>query len=258
MSFARSIRVVLAVVLVGAVPLVARAQTSTAPQARGAIEGAVFLDADGDTLFDVDESGLAGVRVRLSGEGLSRTDDTDEGGLYRFANLPDGTYTVRVAPQAPYEIADREEYEGLEVEGDNLASVDFALRRTSMSAASQNDATSTATRRATATDEATDEATATARATSVTAASATATDGPATAEATAPAAPTAEPAVVASPEGQATGEMVVTWLPTAAPSQVDGMPQTGIEDLGTGQLLALAVVLLVLVAGLGWGLERRG
>jgi len=51
-----------------------------------------------------------------------------------------------------------------------------------------------------------------------------------------------------------TGEPVATATATDA---VDGMPQTGIEDLGAGSLLAAAMAALLILAGLGWALERR-
>lgn len=44
---------------------------------------------------------VAGVRVRLSGNGLSMVDTTDEGGQFRFDGLPPGSYWVMASGGAP-------------------------------------------------------------------------------------------------------------------------------------------------------------
>ena len=82
-------------------------------------------DANGNGAYDVDEAGVIGVTVRLTGSGEDRSVSTDSGGLYRFADLDDGRYTVTVEPEDPYSAADRTEYENLDVAGDTLTSVDY-------------------------------------------------------------------------------------------------------------------------------------
>jgi hypothetical protein len=277
----------LAGALVAAVPFVARAQTGTPARASGAIEGAVFEDANGNEVFDLDESGVQGVTLRLAGEDLDRTTKTDEGGLYRFAGIQNGTYTVRIDVSDGYTATERTEYEGLEVSGDTLASVDFALR--SEEASDDEPGSLAATDEVTATETTTD--TLAAYSASTTPEPAADTSGEATAEATADGAagdtplPTVDLSAMASanpmaalmatamaltpPAGVAPaqpaygtpmpyGQPGAGTAPPVAPAPVTGqMPQTGVEDLGVGGLLAVAVAVLLALALAGWAVERR-
>tara|TARA_R110002049_G_scaffold2750_2_gene21366 strand:+ start:63783 stop:68864 length:5082 start_codon:yes stop_codon:yes gene_type:complete len=61
------------------------------------ISGNVYNDADGDCVFDANESGIASVRVELydSAGDLVASTQTDANGNYRFTNLSAGTYLVR-------------------------------------------------------------------------------------------------------------------------------------------------------------------
>jgi len=218
MITARNLSLLIVVLLISAAPWVARAETAT-PRSTGAIEGSVYTDTDGDDLFDPDEAGVAAVTVRLTGEDVDRKLTTDNSGLYRFSSVPNGRYTVTVEPESPYRAVERTAYEGLEVEGDTLAGVDFALTTAD--------------------------------------ADATATKAPA---ATATTAPVEATTVVWTPVPAPTESVVVAVAspePTVA-SDVDGMPQTGVEDLGPLPLLAGAIGLLVVLAGAGWALGRRG
>jgi large repetitive protein len=69
-----------------------------ARQSNASIGDLVFVDVDGDGVFDVGtDTGLAGVVVRLTGPGgVDVTDTTDADGLYLFTGLLAGTYTVDV------------------------------------------------------------------------------------------------------------------------------------------------------------------
>jgi hypothetical protein len=287
--------VVLAGLLVGAAPFVARAQTATPAKSSGAIEGAVYNDGNGNDVFDLDESGVQGITLRLQGDGIERTAKTDEGGLYRFVGVPNGTYTVTVDPGDDYTASDRTDYEGLDVSGDTLASVDFALEADSASASATS---ATPTTEASATAPVTDTEAATAIA-----------EPSATVTATVEVAAVVEPAATVAPSMSATTTMgagmvpsglaamatamamyptpaagmpaqgmagmagmatampgMATAMPMGQPSQMviaqpattaGQMPQTGFEDLGGGTLLGAAVVVLLLLAGAGWAMERR-
>ncbi len=65
----------------------------------GQIGDSVWLDVDGDGIFDLGEAGLANVTVELidpaDGSVIAAT-QTDLSGRYLFANLPAGSYNVRV------------------------------------------------------------------------------------------------------------------------------------------------------------------
>ncbi|MGH1505186.1 MAG: SdrD B-like domain-containing protein, partial [Acidimicrobiales bacterium] len=67
-------------------------------QPLGTIGDTVYSDVDGDGTQDAGEPGLAGVTVELlDGTGtVIDTDVTDGSGVYGFADLPAGDYTVRV------------------------------------------------------------------------------------------------------------------------------------------------------------------
>jgi hypothetical protein len=63
------------------------------------ISGVVFFDIDQDGLLGVDEVGLSGWQVQLTGP-ITLTTMTDGNGAYSFPNLDAGTYTVCVIAPA--------------------------------------------------------------------------------------------------------------------------------------------------------------
>lgn len=68
------------------------------------ISGHVFVDRDGDCLFDSDEAPIAGAKVTLydaAGAAVATT-STDASGRYQFRNLKPGTYTLREEQPAGY------------------------------------------------------------------------------------------------------------------------------------------------------------
>lgn len=85
----------------------------------GTIAGRVWHDADQDSVLDLDEEGVPGVRIVLSDIGdasAALTDDdddddndsrrstfTDHDGIYAFHRLPAGVYTVTIAPRVGIE-----------------------------------------------------------------------------------------------------------------------------------------------------------
>jgi len=84
------------------------AYSSTAAASFGSISGQVFQDANHDGMQDSGETGLAGVSVYLdlNGNGLLDSSDpvavTDANGVYTFANVAPGTYSVREMLPAGY------------------------------------------------------------------------------------------------------------------------------------------------------------
>lgn len=68
----------------------------------GTVTGVVFEDLDGDGTLDDAERGLAGVAVRLSGAGSTRTAATAADGRYRFDGVAPGTYTVEETDPAGF------------------------------------------------------------------------------------------------------------------------------------------------------------
>jgi hypothetical protein len=77
-------------------------RTLVAPQPNS-IAGAVYLDTNSNGVYDSSEKPLAGVIVQLTGNGIERTFVTDDQGIYRFTDLPDGTYNVSQEQPAGYE-----------------------------------------------------------------------------------------------------------------------------------------------------------
>lgn len=62
----------------------------------GSIGGVIFEDLDTDGLVGVDETGIVGVQVELSGNGIAPvTTSSSVDGTYRFDGLAAGLYTVR-------------------------------------------------------------------------------------------------------------------------------------------------------------------
>ena len=69
------------------------------------VSGSKFNDANGNGVWDGDESGLAGWTIRLQGgpNNVDRAETTGGDGSYRFANLKPGTYTVSEVQQPDWE-----------------------------------------------------------------------------------------------------------------------------------------------------------
>ncbi|MGE3310188.1 MAG: SdrD B-like domain-containing protein [Limisphaerales bacterium] len=63
-------------------------------QAAGFVSGLVFEDRNGNGSPDAGENGIPNVSIRLSDGATQRTTRTDASGLYRFADVPPGTYTL--------------------------------------------------------------------------------------------------------------------------------------------------------------------
>lgn len=77
-----------------------------APPATGILSGSVYVDGNGNGFRDADEVGLDGVGLLLTGESaigsVQRSALSQDGGLYRFADLPQGTYAIAVADVASH------------------------------------------------------------------------------------------------------------------------------------------------------------
>lgn len=94
----------------------------------GAIEGYVFQDDDGDGILDPEEYGVMAVTVRLVGDGTESSVLTDSSGLYRFEDLPEGTYDILVEPGMVWSIVGRSVFEGVTIEDEELSGLDFGIR----------------------------------------------------------------------------------------------------------------------------------
>jgi hypothetical protein len=76
----------------------------------GSINGAVFVDINGDGIWQADEPPLEGMRVFLDMTGTGEFDATkpmavtDSNGQYQFDGLKPGLYTVRLVPHPLYVI----------------------------------------------------------------------------------------------------------------------------------------------------------
>ena len=80
---------------------------NTDVSALGSLAGKVYLDANGNGVFDDGDSGISGVYITLSGiddrgNTVSLTADTDSLGNYRFANLRPGAYSLTESQPAGY------------------------------------------------------------------------------------------------------------------------------------------------------------
>lgn len=119
-----------AALVLGGLLLAQTAQAAPALQDDGSIRGRVFFDENDDGIFDTDESPVRGVVVRLEDEdGNTETEETSRIGIFRFDDLADGTYTVSVEldeDQADT-YADADDYEDIEVSGELVSGIDFAL-----------------------------------------------------------------------------------------------------------------------------------
>ncbi len=65
------------------------------------ISGTVYSDTNKNQRRDGGEPGLSGMTVRITGNGVNTTTNTDGNGNYSFGNLLSGTYTVSVASSLP-------------------------------------------------------------------------------------------------------------------------------------------------------------
>ncbi len=70
---------------------------TTVDQALNELSGRIFSDPNNNGIQDAGEQGLAGIALQLTGGGLTSplSTTTNAAGDYVFANLADGTYTVR-------------------------------------------------------------------------------------------------------------------------------------------------------------------
>jgi hypothetical protein len=73
----------------------------------GSLSGYVYFDANGDGVFDAGDSGLSGVVITLTGVNdlgvnVTMTATTDSTGLYTFAGLRSGTYSLSEAPSSGF------------------------------------------------------------------------------------------------------------------------------------------------------------
>ncbi|MBU0945564.1 MAG: hypothetical protein KKE53_14035, partial [Proteobacteria bacterium] len=95
---------------------------------QGTIGNTIWYDADGDSLQDADELGLAGVTVVLDGPYGPMITTTDANGHYLFAQLPAGDYTVSVSnlPDGMIQTADPDGG------NDNSATLTLALGATNL------------------------------------------------------------------------------------------------------------------------------
>ncbi|MEP7166583.1 MAG: SdrD B-like domain-containing protein [Candidatus Woesebacteria bacterium] len=86
-----------------ATPLVLPIQKvlTTAQAATFTLSGTVFIDADGDSLWDLDESGFDSATVTLVGGG-THTTTTSTTGRYTFSGLSAGSYTVLLTIPSGY------------------------------------------------------------------------------------------------------------------------------------------------------------
>jgi hypothetical protein len=258
----------------------------------GTLDGAVYLDMDGDSVFGPAEPGLAGIRVTLGGAGGTRTALTDEHGLYHFADLPDGSYEVTIDPGSQWSAVGLPDYRGLPVAGTTLAEVNFGLRRAQPAVTAARSEAAGAAAGPTAAPSALRDGPAAAyaglspvlgAALSLLSESEAEPDAPpaATGETT-DRSPSAPPAVggagvaaVATPRTAATGPVIPAAFPelgeevaaaeaggrTDGPAETAGMatlPRTGLRDWPeTGGLAALAMLLLGGCGLVGRVVEQR-
>jgi protocatechuate 3,4-dioxygenase beta subunit len=73
----------------------------------GSLSGFVYLDSDNDGIFQYNESGIAGVTVKLTGtndqgNAISLSQTTGSGGGYSFRNLRPGVYSISIIQPTPY------------------------------------------------------------------------------------------------------------------------------------------------------------
>lgn len=119
-----------AALVLGGLLLAQTAQAAPALQDDGSIRGRVFFDENDDGIFDTDESPVRGVVVRLEDEdGNTDTEETSRIGIFRFDDLADGTYTVSVEldEEQADTYGDADDYEDIEVSGELVSGIDFAL-----------------------------------------------------------------------------------------------------------------------------------
>jgi hypothetical protein len=96
--------------------------------ALGAIEGLVFQDDDGDGEAGPEEYGIDGIVVRLTGDDVDEDTLTDDSGQFRFEDLEPGEYEVVVEPGMVWSVIGRSLIGGLEIDGEELTGLEFALQ----------------------------------------------------------------------------------------------------------------------------------
>jgi hypothetical protein len=97
--------------------------------AAGFIQGSVFLDENDSGMRDAGEAGVANITVLLNDRFSVRTDSQ---GNFSFPMVATGTYTLRVLPDSlplPWNFADDEAVQQVDVRVRQQASVDFPARR---------------------------------------------------------------------------------------------------------------------------------
>jgi len=141
----KSQRLALAVLALAAASVTAPNAALAAPAAQedegGVIEGSVFLDADGDGVFDPEERPLAGFEVMLEGAD-ERTVVTQTNGRFRFEDLEVGAYSVGVELSEEQRDAyvSSIRFEDLRIEGSEILSgIDFGFQERDAVAAEATD-----------------------------------------------------------------------------------------------------------------------
>lgn len=78
-----------------------------AASADSVLSGSIYVDSNGNGFRDSGEEGLDGVELALTGESVvgtvQRATISQDGGTYRFADLPDGSYAIAVADVSSYD-----------------------------------------------------------------------------------------------------------------------------------------------------------
>jgi hypothetical protein len=101
--------------------------TAAMPPTPGAIQGLVFIDANGDGLLASDEPGVAGVTIQLRGGGMALSQVTSTAGSYSFGGLSPGAYEVSIELPWGYALTTSDRYSNVQVANDIVVGVDFGL-----------------------------------------------------------------------------------------------------------------------------------
>lgn len=103
------------------------------PSLPGSISGRVYDDADGDGRYDPGETGIGGIPVELSLDGIGQGSQTTAGdGTYTFANLAAGNYNLVLHAGAiplDYSLLDSTNQRLGIVAGENRSGVNFRVTR---------------------------------------------------------------------------------------------------------------------------------
>ncbi|MDX2037662.1 MAG: SdrD B-like domain-containing protein [Isosphaeraceae bacterium] len=107
------------------------------------LSGYVFVDKSNDGIFDVNESPIAGVEIKLTGVDylgsiVSKTTGTDSFGFYEFTNLAPGTYTVTETQPAGY-VDGLDALEGVVIFGSNTSDVLAGITLVAGASSEEND-----------------------------------------------------------------------------------------------------------------------